>query len=155
MGSQVPGILDALKTLTSSAVPSGVIVLDGGETTTERRANFLIVGANNADPEGEVAAGESQSRHHLMGQPARLEESGFVNMLAGAYTGNNVQKEARDAAVAIVDAVTGVCTSNPSLGLPTVMWTVPGPISRWWQFRSDTGDLWALVEFQIAFKAHN
>lgn len=158
MTTALPQIIDALVAQAEAVVPVGTLVIDGEGGTTSDPGNFLIVGSSNADGEGDVTAGTARqqwrtARAGASFDGARLEQ-GAVNLLAAAHTGNDVQKEARDAAVAIMDAVLGLCTQDPSLGLQSVTQTTPGADVRIFQVRTDEGSLWTFVEFSIAYMAH-
>jgi len=147
--SAYPALVDALIAAATTALPN-VNVYDGYGVSDDP-ADFLMIGSNNADDTGDVNAGDLRQEWANANHTARDEE-GEVNCFALSWNGDGNQKAARDAAFAICEAVATVCRNDPSLGIPTLLWTSFGSRSTPLQNQDSTGALCA-VEFQVSFRA--
>ena len=145
----VPALIDALVDAATTALPD-VLVLDGMGATDEP-GDYLMVGVDDPDTEGDAFAADSQQRWAHANGSAR-DESGQVTCAAFSWNGDGDQKAARDAAYASVEALAAACRATPDLGVSSLLWTDFGTDARLTQMQGDSGAA-ALVVFQIAFRA--
>ena len=117
--SVVPALIDALFTQAAAALPSA-LVLDGFGVT-EDPGDFLMIGIDDPlSPDAAQSARMSQIPA-TAGTTRSRDETGEVFCSAMSWNGNGgssaSQKQARDAAFAIVAAVETLCRTTPGLGI--------------------------------------
>lgn len=149
--SAFPAVVEALVALADGVVPAGVTVADGMPAENDP-ADFLAVGVPSLDEAGSLYSGESRQSWAEVGARARDEEA-FVNCLAAARSQDETVKDARDRAYAIVEAVAALCRSNPTLGVPTLLWTSHGTSTNPVLLYEKGRGVSYVVEFQVAFRA--
>lgn len=150
--SAFPLVVDALVALAGPLVPAGVTVVDGMPTGSDP-SDFLAVGVPSLlDVTGSLFSGESRQSWASVGALSRDEEA-FVNCVAAARSQDETVKDARDRAYAIVEAVAGLCRSNPTLGVPQLLWTSHGVATNPALLYEEKQPVAVVVEFQVAFRA--
>lgn len=154
MGTSVVfSLIDALVDHFTEALP-GIEVHDGFGLSDDA-FDFLMVGVE--DPNGsEATSAESQQTWAGLGANAR-NETGTVTCAAVAWRGNpgeSGQREAREAAKAIVAAVEEDLRVDPNLGgvVPGLMWVGFGTRLRIVQDQTEIGPM-CMAVFDIDFKA--
>ena len=149
--SAFPAVVDALVALGRTVVPTGVTVADGMPKPKDP-ADFLAVGVPSLDDGGSLFSGEARHTWAEVGGLSRDEEA-FVNCLAAARSRDETVKDARDKAYAIVEAIAGLCRSNPTLGVPSLLWTSHGvTVNPVLLYEAGRGVSY-VVEFQVAYRA--
>lgn len=150
--SIVPAIIDALVAAATSALP-GVTVTDGQGVTGNTNA-VLMIGVNSPDITVPATAANSQQAPATYSTNRTRDETGDVYCTAVAWNGNNDQKQARDDAFALAEAVADLCRTNPSLGLSAGGYVVCGygGTGQLDQDQDDSGATASLV-FSVAFRA--
>lgn len=149
--SVVPALIDALVTTARANVPAGVNVFDGFGVSDDDPGSFLKVGVDDAGrADAAVAATSAQAWAHA--NTTEREELGEIQLVASAWNGDADQKAARDAAYAIAESLAAALRANPSLGLPTLLWTSFGTQFELHQDQTDGGAV-AEVRFQVHFEA--
>ena len=150
--SAVPEVIDALVTLARNTLP-GTLVFDGIGMTDDP-GNFLMVGVEDPDLEGAAFSAEVRQEWAYANHTTRNEE-GDITCVALAWvgeSGSEGQKAARDAAYAITASLEDALRVEPSLGIPTLLWTGFGTSSQLSQAQ-DVGGSSAMVIFRIHFRA--
>lgn len=148
--SVVPALIDALVAQATSAV-TGATVYDG-IGVSEEEGDYLMIGVD--DPEGpDWARSASVARDwETVGLQNDIDEEGDIACAALSWNGDGNAKAARDAVYAIAEALAGVCRTNPTLGIPRLLWVLYGGQSDLQQVQNQHGAL-ARLEFQIHFRA--
>lgn len=152
--SAIPLVIDALVAAAPALMPSGVEVFDAFGLSGNT-GNFLMIGVD--DPNTDQAARSATSTQdwaHL--NNFQRDQLGSISCVAQAWTGDDDQKIARDAAYAIVNALATWVRAHPDLGI------VPASLSYLLTGFAGTEDLdqqranqgaIARVTFQISFHA--
>ncbi|WP_374457714.1 hypothetical protein [Nocardioides sp.] len=150
--SAIPEVIDALVSLANANL-SGVIVSDGIGVTDDP-GNFLMVGVEDPDLEGAAFSADVKQEWAAANYTARDEEGDITCVALGwvGESGSEGQKAARDAVYAITDALETALRANPSLDLPTVLWTSFGTSSQLSQAQGAGGSS-ALIVFRIHYRA--
>ena len=149
-------LINALVDHFTEALPD--VEVHDGFGVSDHADDFLMVGVE--DPNGsEATSADAQQTWAGLGANAR-NETGTVTCAALVWRGNpgdTGQREARDAAAAIVAAVENSLRGEPGephLGgvVPGLMWVGFGSRVRLVQDQTESGPM-ALVVFDIDFKA--
>lgn len=148
--SAISDVITALVAQAKAALPS-IDVIDGEGITLAPESNMLLIGVTDPDASDDsIAATATQTWAHA-NHTAR-DEAGEILCAAVASNGDADQTTARTNAFATVAAVENMLRANPSLGLPTLLWTSFGTRIRLSQNQSDQGAI-AIVYFQVEYRA--
>ena len=150
--SAVPEVIDALVALARTEV-TDTLVFDGIGATDDP-GNFLMIGVEDPDIEGAAFSADVKQGWANANYTTRDEE-GDITCVALAWVGDSGdagQKAARDAAYAITAALEAALRTDPSLGLPTLLWSGFGTTSQLSQAQGSGGSS-ALLVFRINFRA--
>lgn len=151
--SALPALIDALVVATGPALPDwnvydGIglfgISSDPGDT--------LMIGVDDPMSPNPLQAASAQQDWAGTGQDADRDEEGDITCAAFAWNGDGDQKAARDAVYGAAETLAGICRNNPSLGLPTLLWTSLGTSADLTQNQDNSGAS-ALLVFQIHYRA--
>ena len=153
--SVVPDLIDALVTtaeaLTGDGNPlEGVLVLDGFGVT-EDPGDFLMIGVDDPDSD-DPAFSADVKQDWANATYTAVDEEGDIACAVLSWSGDTDQKTVRDRVYAITAAVENMLRANPSLDLPTLLWTKFGVSSQLTQNQDEQGAL-ALLVFRIHFRA--
>lgn len=152
MSSALPGVIDALVTLSRTALPS--LQVYDGIGISDDPGDFLMVGVEDPDIEGAAFSADVQQERLAMSTAAPRREAGTVTCCALSWNGDGDQKAARDAAFATVAAVETILRStSPTLGVSTVLKTELGDRITVSQAQGDTGAS-CMAIFSVAYLAH-
>ena len=147
--SAVPDVIDALVTACTAALPNAKVY--DGFGISDDPGDFLMIGVDDPDAADKANSAESEQAWANADGTAR-DETATITCAALSWNGDANQKTARDGAYAITAAVENLLRANPSLGLPTVLWTSFGTSSQLTQVQDEQGAL-ALLVFRIQFRA--
>jgi hypothetical protein len=149
--SVIPALIDALVAAAKAALPpQGIVTLDGFGVT-EFVGNYLMIGVDDPyRPDASTSATSQQSWAHA--NYTTRDEEGHITCAALSYSGDAVAKTARDSAYATTVAVENLLRANPTLGLPTLLWTSYGTNTSLEQSQDEDGS-WALIVFDVYFRA--
>lgn len=147
-----PGLVDAMVALAAAALPATTKVSDGPDVSNEP-GDFLMVGVDDPDAGTTmfVSAVTSQ-KPGPFGLNRPRDEFGEIICAAQSWNGDGNAKTARDAVYAITAALENLCRTNPSLGVPGVLWTGYGSASQLRQGQTPAGARADLI-FRISFRA--
>lgn len=152
--SAIPIVIDGLLTIARGLSLTNADVLDAFGLSGNT-GNYLMIGVDDPDTDQAArSASSTQDWAHL--NNSTRDQLGSVWCVAQAYTGDDDQKIARDAAYAIVNAFATAVRAAPDLGV------VPGSLNYLLcgfagsedldQQRASNGAI-ARVTFQISFHA--
>jgi hypothetical protein len=145
--SAIPALIDALVSAARTALP-GVAVYDGYGVSDDP-GDFLMVGVEDVNSLSDASAADSQQEWAGVGSSAPRDETGDVICTALSWNGNGDQKAARDGAFAIAEAVATLLRANPSLGIPSLLWTSYGTTTQLNQNQDENG-----AEAAVIFRCH-
>ena len=147
--SVIPDLIDALVAAWKAALPNTWVVLDGPLVWSPSgfRAH---VGASDPFQIGQTPAAESDIEWRTnLGR----EETGWVNCCVLAWSGDNVQKTARDASFVAIDALQTILR-NRTISVPNVQQWLALDISNVQLGQDQENDqAMALWSVQINFRA--
>lgn len=152
--SAVPVVIDGLLTIARALTLTNADVFDG-QGLSGNTGNYLMIGVDDPDTDQATkSATSTQDWAHL--NNFQRDQLGSVWCVAQAWTGDDDQKVARDAAYAIVNAFATAVRAAPDLGV------VPSALAYLLTGFAGTEDLdqqrasngaVARVTFQISFHA--
>src|SRR5690349_19808709 len=100
-----------------------VLVIDGNGVTDDP-SNFLMIGVDAVDDTGDSEAYSGESRQDWANATfTARDEWGDVNCIALGWNGDGDQQLARNEVRTITDQLENALRANPTLGLPTLLWT--------------------------------
>jgi hypothetical protein len=150
--SALPDVIDALVTLSTTALPS-VSVHDGIGVSGDP-GDFLMIGVEDPDIEGAAFSADVEQVRADMG--GGRHETGTITCCALSWNGDSTnagQKAARDAAFASVAAVETILrTTSPTLGVSSVLKTEFGDRITVSQAQDASGAS-CMVIFSVAYLA--
>ena len=150
--SAVPEVIDALLTLARASL-TDTLVFDGLGVTDDP-GNFLMIGVEDPDTEGLAFSADVKQDWANANYTSR-DETGEITCAALAWvgeSGDEGSKVARDGAYAICASLEDAMRANPTLGLPTLLWTGFGSSTQLSQAQGVGGSS-ALLVFRINFRA--
>lgn len=148
--SATPGVIDALVTQATSALPS-VFVIDGPGMDFGSEGDYLLVGVDDPDRQDAQDAAQASQTWPYAGNLTR-DERGSMMCVAYSWRGDTDQKTVRDAVYATAGAVQNFMAADPSLGLSYLKETEFGADQRFSQDLAD-GGVAAKLTFQVAWHA--
>ena len=149
--SAVFDLIDALVAQLPAAMPPGVQVFDGFPDTDATPAQFVVIGVPDPTDESAATSASSQQQWGPIGNRARDEE-GDVFCVANVTNGDGSASAARASLKAILTAVESLLRTDPTLGVPTLLWTSYGTSTDLMQDQDDLGAL-AMLTFSIHYRA--
>lgn len=147
--SAIPALIDALYEAATDAL-TDVKVYDGYGVSDDP-GDFLMIGVEDVDSAQNASSASSEQGWANANYTAR-DESGDITCAAMSWNGDGDQKAARDAVFATTAALEVLLRANPSLGLPTLLWTSYGTSTELSQNQDENGAL-ALLIFRVHFRA--
>lgn len=149
--SVIPAVTDALVGLSAAAVePLGLTVFDGiglGEDPSD----FVVIGIPDPTSSNLSTAATVEQDWATLGNLSR-DESGSLDCIAYAVSGDGDQKAARDRVFAAVAAIGAAVLSDLTLGgVPGLLWSGVR-ITHYDQAQAEFGAE-AQISFQLGFRA--
>ena len=148
--SIVPALIDALVTTAASALPSAVVI--DGQGHTDDPGDYLLVGCEDPDTDGESEAARVTQTQMAFGSTRPREEDGVIHMVARSVNGAADQKAARDAVYAIQEALATALRTTDNLGVAGGLKLGNGSDLSLHQDQNDYGAV-ATLRYDIAFTA--
>lgn len=149
--SAIPEVIDALVTTARANLPATVIVSDGF-ITSDDPGNFLMIGVDDPDNANSASTATSVQQWASTGLGGTTDEMGDVTCAALSWNGDGDSKAARDSAFATCAGLAVALRANPSMSLPTLLWTRYGTSTTLTEDQTDNAAQ-ALVVFTVHFRA--
>ena len=148
--SIVPALIDALVTTAVSALPAAVVI--DGQGHTDDPGDYLLVGCEEPDADGESEAADVTQEQVAFGSTRPRQEDGVIHMVARSVNGDANQKAARDAVYAIQEALATALRTTDDLGVTGGLMLSNGSDLTLGEDQSEFGAV-ATLRYDIAFKS--